>query len=123
MAFQEDEQTTVRDLHLLTVKKVLYVSNVNEAVLKGPASCIEKVESIARKERSRAIAICGDVEAEIAELAKEEQQVFLEAMGIEESGLSKLIREAYNLLGLITFYTTVGSGAPGMDCAPKDKSA
>lgn len=108
MAFHEDEQTTVRDLHLLTVKKVLYVSNVNEAVLKGATDCIGKVESIARKERSKAISICGDVEAEIAELAKEEQQVFLKAMGIEESGLSKLIREAYNLLGLITFYTTVG---------------
>ena len=108
MAFQEDEQIIARDLHLLTAKKVLYVSNVSEAVLKGATDCIEKVESIARKERSEAIAICGDVEAEIAELPREEQQVFLKAMGIEESGLSKLIREAYNLLGFITFYTTVG---------------
>ncbi len=68
----------------------------------------EKVESIARKENSNAITICGDMEAEIAELPKDEQQVFLNALGIQESGLSKLIREAYNLLGLITFYTTVG---------------
>ena len=108
MTFQEDEQITVRDLHLLTAKKVLYVSNVSEAVLKGATDYIEKVESIARKEDSKAIAICGDLEAEIAELPKEEQQVFLNALGIEESGLSKLIREGYNLLGLITFYTTVG---------------
>jgi hypothetical protein len=108
MTFQEDEQITVRDLHLLTAKKVLYVSNVSEAVLKGATDYIEKVESIARKEDSKAIAICGDLEAEIAELPKEEQQVFLNALGIQESGLSKLIREGYNLLGLITFYTTVG---------------
>ena len=108
MTFHEDEQITVRDLHLLTAKKVLYVSNVSEAVLKGATDCIEKVESIARREDSKVIAICGDLEAEIAELPKEEQQVFLNALGIQESGLSKLIREGYNLLGLITFYTTVG---------------
>ena len=108
MAFHEDEQIIVRDLHLLTAKKVLYVSNVSEAALKGATDCIDKVESIARKEDSKSIAICGDLEAEIAELPQDEQQVFLNALGIEESGLSKLIREAYNLLGLITFYTTVG---------------
>ena len=108
ITFQEDEQITVRDLHLLTAKKVLYVSNVSEAVLKGATDCILKVESIARKEDSNAIAICGNLEAEIAELPKEEHQVFLNALGIQESGLSKLIREGYNLLELITFYTTVG---------------
>ncbi|HET6459602.1 MAG TPA: redox-regulated ATPase YchF [Syntrophales bacterium] len=108
MTFQEDEQITVTDLHLLTAKKVLYVSNVSESALKGATECIEKVQSIARKESSKAIAICGDLEAEIAELPKDEQQVFLNDLGIQESGLSKLIREAYNLLGLITFYTTVG---------------
>ncbi len=109
MTFQEDEWIAVTDLHLLTAKKVLYVSNVNESALKGATDCIEKVQSIARKESSKAIAICGDLEAEIAELPKDEQQVFINDLGIEESGLSKLIREAYNLLGLITFYTTVGS--------------
>jgi ribosome-binding ATPase YchF (GTP1/OBG family) len=98
----------VRDLHLLTAKKVLYVSNVSEAVLKGATDCILKVESIARKEDANAIAICGDLEAEIAELPKDEQQVFLNGLGIQESGLSKLIRTGYALLGLITFYTTVG---------------
>jgi len=108
ITFQDDEQMTVRDLHLLTAKKVLYVSNVSEAVLKGATDCTLKVESIARKEDSNAIAICGDLEAEIAELPKDEQQVFLNALGIQESGLNKLIRAGYTLLGLITFYTTVG---------------
>jgi GTP-binding protein YchF len=108
ITFQEDEQMIVRNLHLLTSKKVLYVSNVSEAVLKGATDCILKVESIAGKEDSNAIAICGDLEAEIAELPKDEQQVFLNALGIEESGLTKLIKAGYSLLGLITFYTTVG---------------
>ena len=108
ITFQEDEQMIVRDLHLLTAKKVLYVSNVSEAVLKGATDCIQKVESIARKEGSNAIIICGDLEAEITELPKDEQQVFLNALGIEDSGLNKLIGAGYTLLGLITFYTTVG---------------
>ncbi|MGZ3594279.1 MAG: redox-regulated ATPase YchF [Syntrophales bacterium] len=108
ISLREDEQMIVRDLHLLTAKKVLYVSNVSEAVLKGATDCIPKVESIARKEGSSAIAICGDLEAEIAELPKGEQRVFLNALGIEESGLNKLITAGYALLGLITFYTTVG---------------
>ena len=108
ITFQEDEQMIVRDLHLLTAKKILYVSNVSEAVLKGATDCIEKVESIARKEGSNAITICGDLEAEITELPKDEQQVFLNALGIEDSGLNKLIGAGYTLLGLITFYTTVG---------------
>ncbi len=109
MVFQEDEEKiTARDLHLLTAKKVLYVSNVNEPARKETKYCIDKVESIAKKEGSKTIVICGDLEAEIAELPKDEQQVFLNGLGIEESGLSKLIREAYSLLGLITFYTTVG---------------
>jgi hypothetical protein len=108
MTFQEDEQMIVRDLHLLTSKKVLYVSNVSEAVLKGATDYILKVESIARKEDSNAIAICGDLEAEIAELPKDEQQIFLNGLGLEEPGLSKLIRAGYALLELLTFYTTVG---------------
>ncbi|MGO9137558.1 MAG: redox-regulated ATPase YchF [Syntrophales bacterium] len=108
ITFQEDEQMIVRDLHLLTAKKVLYVSNVSEAVLKGATDCILKVEAIARKEDSNAIAICGDLEAEIAELPRDEQQVFLSALGIKQSGLNKLITAGYALLGLITFYTTVG---------------
>jgi GTP-binding protein YchF len=108
ITFQEDEQMIVRDLHLLTAKKVLYVSNVSEAVLKGATDCIEKVESIARKEGSNSITICGDLEAEITELPKDEQQVFLSSLGIEDSGLNKLIGAGYTLLGLITFYTTVG---------------
>ncbi|HUH65116.1 MAG TPA: redox-regulated ATPase YchF [Syntrophales bacterium] len=109
ISFGEDEKETFRDLHLLTAKRVLYVSNVSEAVLKEDTNCALTVESVAKKEDARAIAICGDIEAEVAELPKEEQQAFLREMGIAESGLAKLIREGYNLLGLITFYTTVGT--------------
>jgi GTP-binding protein YchF len=106
--FNEKELDIFRDLHLLTAKKVLYVANVSEAVLKGDYDYIRQVESIATQEDSKAIVICGDLEAEITELSKEEQREFLIDLGLQESGLQKLIREGYDLLGLITFYTTAG---------------
>jgi ribosome-binding ATPase YchF (GTP1/OBG family) len=87
---------------------VLYVANVSEAILKEGSSHIQKIEEIARIEGAKIIVICGDMEAEITELPKNEQKEFLNELGLHESGLQKLIREGYDLLGLITFYTTVG---------------
>jgi hypothetical protein len=105
-----DKETEIlRDLHLLTAKKVLYVANVSEAVLKGEGRYVERIEEIAKKDGSKVITICGDMEAEIAELEENERKEFLEDLDLEESGLQKLIKAGYELLGLITFYTTVGS--------------
>ncbi|HYA12906.1 MAG TPA: redox-regulated ATPase YchF [Syntrophales bacterium] len=104
----EDEEAIFRDLQLLTSKKVLYVANVSEADLKAGSPHIQKIEEIAQMEGAKVIVICGDMEAEITELPKEEQKEFLNELGLQESGLQKLIREGYDLLGLITFYTTVG---------------
>lgn len=103
-----EELEILRDLHLLTSKKVMYVANVSESVLKGHGDYVQKVELIAQKESSKMIVICGDMEAEIIELPKEEQKDFLLDLGLAESGLQKLIRAGYDLLDLITFYTTVG---------------
>ena len=105
---REDEEIIFRDLHLLTAKKVLYVANVSESDLKEVSTPIQKIEEIAKMEGAKLIVICGDMEAEITELPKEEQKEFLNELGLQESGLQKLIREGYDLLGLITFYTTVG---------------
>jgi GTP-binding protein YchF len=104
----ENEKGVLRDLHLLTAKKILYVVNINESALKENENYVEKVEWIAKQEGSKVIVICGDLESEITELPKEEQKVFLRELGLAESGLQKLIREGYDLLELITFYTTVG---------------
>ncbi|HVO66827.1 MAG TPA: redox-regulated ATPase YchF [Syntrophales bacterium] len=104
----EDEEIIFRDLQLLTSKKVLYVANVSESDLKTGSTYIQKIEEIAKLEGAKVIVICGDMEAEITELPKEEQKEFLNELGLRESGLQKLIREGYDLLGLITFYTTVG---------------
>ncbi len=104
----EQDAEIARDLHLLTEKKVLYIANVGEAVLKEDGQYIRQVEEYARKEGAQVVAICGDMEMEIAKLEKKEQKEFLADLGLEESGLQKLIRAGYELLDLITFYTTVG---------------
>jgi GTP-binding protein YchF len=98
----------MKDLHLLTAKKVLYVANVSEEVLKRGDGYISGVKALADDEGSKVVTICGDLEAEMMELPEDERKVFLEDLGLEESGLEKLIRAGYELLGLITFYTTVG---------------
>lgn len=97
-----------RDLHLLTDKKVLYVANVGEAMLKNVAPPLAEIDSVAAREGAGVVTICGDLEAEIAELPVEERRAFLDDLGLVESGLQKLVRAGYDLLGLITFYTTVG---------------
>lgn len=103
-----EQKELFRELHLLTAKKTLYVANVSEEVLMGEKDYVKKVEGIARKEGAKVVVICGDMEAEIAEFAEDERKGFLSALGLEESGLEKLIRAGYDLLGLITFYTAVG---------------
>ena len=103
-----EESAVLQDLHLLTMKKVLYVANVSEAMLKSQGGYLGDLTAYAQREGSSAVPICGDLEAEIAELDREERQAFLTDLGIEESGLDRLIREGYALLNLITFYTTAG---------------
>ncbi len=108
IAADDEFMRIMRDLHLLTAKKVLYVANVSEEVLKRGNGYISGVKTFADEEGSRVVTICGDLEAEMMELSEDERKVFLEDLGLEESGLEKLIRAGYELLGLITFYTTVG---------------
>ncbi|MFH1080154.1 MAG: redox-regulated ATPase YchF [Pseudomonadota bacterium] len=96
------------ELGLLTSKNTLYVANVSEAVLKGKSDYVQRVEETAKRQGAKVIVICGDMEAEMTTLAKEERQAFLEDLGLHESGLHQLIRTGYELLGLITFYTAVG---------------
>lgn len=104
----EDFDEDFQDLHLLTAKKMLIVANISEAILKGEGEILRQLEEKAVREGSRVIAICGDLEAEIVELPPDERADYLKDMGLQESGLEKLIHEGYKLLNLSTFYTTVG---------------
>ncbi|MFM1653506.1 redox-regulated ATPase YchF [Brevibacillus sp. B_LB10_24] len=103
----EDERKLVRDLHLLTIKPMLYVCNVAEdGILTADDNPhVQAVRQHAAAEGAEVVVISAKVEAEIAELEGEDKQMFLEELGLKESGLDRLIRAAYGLLGLITYFT------------------
>ena len=91
----------------MTSKPVLYVANVDEETVANPDDneYVQTVRNFAASEHSEVIVVCAEAEEEIAELEEEDKAEFLEAMGIEESGLDQLIRTAYDLLGLATYFT------------------
>lgn len=102
----ESEWEMVNDLHLLTAKPVLYVCNVDEKSLKEGNDHITNVKAIAEKENALVIVLAAGLEADINELDDyEERQMFLSDIGLEEPGSAKLIRSAYHLLNLQTYFT------------------
>jgi GTP-binding protein YchF len=102
----EDELPTWKDLHLLTTKPVLYVCNVSEdEFLAGKSEMADKVAERAKSENNLSLQICSQMEAEISQLDPSERGEFLSSMGIKEPGLNRLIREAYALLDLVTYFT------------------
>lgn len=105
--FTDDEEKIVKNLFLLTAKPVLYVANVSEAEVADPdkSDYVQIVRDFAASEQAEVIVICAEAEEEIAELDDADKNDFLEAMGIAESGLDQLIRSAYHLLGLATYFT------------------
>ena len=108
MVLTEDERACLYDTPLLTMKPVIYVANVSEdeaasEPVDNPAYMA--VKEFAKTENSELIAVCAGIESEIAELDADEKAMFLEDMGIAESGLDKLIKASYSLLGLISYLT------------------
>ncbi|KGX89242.1 redox-regulated ATPase YchF [Pontibacillus marinus] len=105
--FTEEQQKLVKGLHLLTSKPVLYVANVSEDEVADPSGneYVQQVREYAEQEGAQVIVVCAKIESEIAELEGEEKQEFLDDLGIAESGLDQLIKAAYNLLGLATYFT------------------
>jgi GTP-binding protein YchF len=102
----EAETPTVMGLHLLTSKPVLYACNVNEEDFsKGGNAWVESVKKHAASEGNNALMISSAMEAEIAQLPKEEQADFLASLGVTQPGLNRLIMEAYKLLNLYTYFT------------------
>ncbi|MBW5445966.1 redox-regulated ATPase YchF [Cohnella sp. CFH 77786] len=103
----DEEKLLVRDLHLLTIKPVLYAANVSEseAANADGNEYVKRVREFAAAEGSEVVPISAKVESEIAELEGEDKALFLEELGLAESGLDRLIRAAYKLLGLYTYFT------------------
>ena len=103
----EDELEILKDLTLLTAKKSLYVANVGEDEVSDYSGneFVKQAEEYAAKEGSGVVVVSARIESEIAELSDEEATAFLADLGLEESGLTKLIKASYSLLGLINYFT------------------
>jgi ribosome-binding ATPase len=102
----EEEKKAVADLFLLTMKPMMYVANVDEAHLHKDNDYVKALRDAANAEGSQILKMCALLEAQIAEIIdKEEKQMFLQEYGLKESGLDQLIRAAYSLLDLITYFT------------------
>jgi len=104
----EDELSIISSFNLITLKPIIYVANVNENDVVNGNEYTEKVYKYANEENSEVVVICAKIESELVELPEEEQIEFLNEIGIEQSGLSQLIKKTYSLLGLATYFT-VGS--------------
>lgn len=101
----DEEKAILKSFFLLTSKPVLYAANVNEADALAGNAYVKAVEEVAAKEGAKVIVVCAKLEAEIALLSEEEKPEFLASLGLEMSGLDKIIRAAYDLLGLQTYFT------------------
>lgn len=96
----------IEDLALLTIKPVLYVCNVDEGSVINGNAYVEQVKEAVKDENAEVLVISAQIESEIAQLESyEERKMFLEDLGLEESGVNKLIRAAYSLLDLATYFT------------------
>jgi hypothetical protein len=104
LGLTEEEQRDIRDLHLLTAKPVMYVANVAETGFEGNP-LLAAIEARAAKEGAAVVPVCAAIEAEIAQLEEGDRAEFLAELKLSEPGLDRLIRAAYRLLGLQTFFT------------------
>jgi len=104
LALSAEENAFLHELHLLTAKPTLYIANVAEDGFAGNL-LLDTVQSIAAAEGAEVVAVCAALEAELAELADADKAEFLADYGLEEPGLSRVIRAGYRLLGLLTFFT------------------
>lgn len=113
LEYNEEELLIIKSFHLLTMKPVIYLANIKENDINKPNHYVDIVKEIAQKEGSEVIEMCAKIESELSELNEEDKILFLQELGIQESGLDRLIRATYALLGLATFFT----------CGPKEVKA
>ncbi len=105
--FNEEEKVLVKDMFLLTTKPILYIANISEEQLENAENdeMVLKVKEYAAKEKAEVIPLCVKIEEELSGLEDEDKKEMLEALGLEESGLDKVIKKSYDLLGLMSFLT------------------
>ena len=104
----DEGRALAKELALLTSKPVLYIANVDDSELAPDDPHVALVKALADEEGAPMVVICGKVEAELVELPPAEREEFLRSMGMEEPGLNRLVRAGYDLLNLITYFTSGG---------------
>ena len=107
LEYNEDEQEILKDAYLLTLKPILYIANVSEEQLANPFEDekVKQVVEYAKEENAEAIPLCVKIEEELSSLEGDDKKEMLDALGLGESGLDKVIKASYNLLGLMSFLT------------------
>lgn len=103
--FNEDEQAVVKGLHLMSTKPMIYCANVSEFDLKEGNAYTKQVEGYAKTHNADVVLVSAKIESELAELDKEEADEYLKELGIEDSGIDRMIKTVYNLLNLRTYIT------------------
>jgi len=102
----EHEITAIKSFNLITAKPVIYMTNISEEdILLGTNEYVERVKEYASKKGAEVIVVCAKIESDLSDLEDDEKKAFMRELGIEESGLDKLIKATYSLLGLKTFLT------------------
>jgi len=102
----EDEQKVIKNYSFLTAKPIIYLANIKESELGNPDNeYVKIVKEYASKENAKVVSLCAKVEEDLSELTEDEKKEMLEALGVEESGLNKLITATYDILGLATYFT------------------
>jgi GTP-binding protein YchF len=104
MKLSEDEKKDLYEFHLITLKPVMYIANVNEDGFTDNPH-LDAVNQVADQEGAVVVPICAAIEAELIELEENERQEFLQELGLDEPGLDRVIRAGYGLLGLQTYFT------------------
>ena len=105
LEYNEYELKLLKSFNLLTMKPIIYVSNVKENEITSENQYVKKVRDYASKEQAEVIVVCAKIEEELSELDEEDKILFLQDLGLNESGLDQLIRATYSLLGLATYFT------------------
>jgi hypothetical protein len=103
--WKKEEHEALKPLCLITLKPVMFVANVGDDDLEGAGALPSRVREYATKNHAEFVALCGDIEGEIMKLPVEDRATFLADMGLKEPGLNRLVRKAYDLLGLQTYFT------------------
>lgn len=103
--FTKEQLETIKNYNFLTLKPMIYVLNVSEDEIKEDSELVLKVKEYAKKTNTETVKISAKIEEEISDLPEEDRAMFLDDLGIEESGLDQLVKKSYDLLGLATYFT------------------